>query len=139
MSHNQAKADRATDLGVVRINNDVITAIASIAAMEVKGVVRMGGGLGKTLCDILTKRTNVKGVRIQNIDGEVKLTVLIIVQYGVDIPRVADEVQQGVKNAVEKMTGLAISEVDVVVEGVAARTPPAGPRTVSEKQTGGWA
>ncbi|MFH0764242.1 MAG: Asp23/Gls24 family envelope stress response protein [Candidatus Omnitrophota bacterium] len=51
-------------------------------------------------------------------ESEVKLTVSIIVEYGIDIPRVADEVQENVKRAVEKMTGLVLAEVDVVVEGV---------------------
>ena len=48
------------------------------------------------------------------------MAVSIIVEYGVDIPRIADEVQENVKRAVEKMAGLVLSEVDVVVEGVHA-------------------
>ena len=116
--------ERTTDLGVVRINNDVIIAIASIAATEVKGVNRMGGSIGKTLVDMLTKRSNDKGVRIQNAEGEVRLSVSIVVDYGVDIPRIADEVQENVKRAVEKMTGLVLSEVDVIVEGVTVRGRP---------------
>lgn len=113
--------DRTTDLGVVRINNDVIAAISSIAAMEVKGVHKMGGGLGKTLYDMLSKKGSTKGVKIQTTDSDVKLTVFVIIDYGVDIPRVADEVQENVKHAVEKMTALALSQVDVVVEGVHAQ------------------
>jgi uncharacterized alkaline shock family protein YloU len=125
MAHNSMQRDRSTDLGVVRINNDVIIAIASIAATEVKGVNRMGGSLGKTLVDMLTKKSNVKGVRIQSSDADVKLSVSIVVDYGVDIPRIADEVQENVKRAVEKMTGLVLSEVDVIVEGVAIKGRPA--------------
>ena len=109
--------DRPTDLGVVRINNDAITTIASIAAMEVGGVKKMGGGLRKTILEII-HRKSFGGVRVYSKDGEIKLVVSVIVEYGVDIPRVADEVQDSVKQAVEKMTGLVISEVDVVVEGV---------------------
>jgi uncharacterized alkaline shock family protein YloU len=45
------------------------------------------------------------------------------VEYGIDIPRVADEVQENVKRAVEKMAGLVPSEVDVIVEGVRAQLP----------------
>lgn len=119
MKNETTHRDRTTDLGAVRINNDVITAIASIAATEVKGVRKMGGGFRSTLYDMLTKKTNVKGVKIQSVDNDVKLAVYIIVDYGIDIPRIADEVQENVKNAVEKMTGLALSEVNVVVEGVA--------------------
>jgi len=102
---------------VVRINNSAITTIASVAAMDVRGVKKMGGGLRKTILEIIHRRS-FGGVRICSKDNEIKLIVSIIVDYGVDIPRVADEVQDSVKHAVEKMTGLVISDVDVVVEGV---------------------
>ena len=38
-----AQGERATDLGIVRISNEAIATIASVAAMEIKGVCRMGG------------------------------------------------------------------------------------------------
>ncbi len=121
MKQDLSQRERSTDLGVVRINNDVIAAIASIAALEVKGVYKMGGGLGRTLKELLTKKTGVKGVKIRMAENDVQLTVSIIVEYGADIPRIADEVQDKVKVNVEKMTGLILSEVDVVVEGVHAK------------------
>jgi uncharacterized alkaline shock family protein YloU len=110
--------DRATDLGVVRINNEAITTIASIAAMEVKGVHKMGGGIKKALHQVFFRRDSSGGVKISLKESEIKLIVSIVVEYGVDIPRVADEVQNSVKHAVERMTGLIMSEVDVVVDGV---------------------
>ncbi len=109
---------RTTDLGLVKINNNAITTIASIAAMEVRGVHKIGSGIGKTLYEILTKKSGAKGVKIHAGENEMKLVVHITVEYGVDIPRIADEVQENVKRAVEKMTGLILSGVDVVVEGV---------------------
>lgn len=112
--------DRTTDLGAVRINNDAIATIASLAAMEIKGVHKMGGGLGRTIYELFSRRTSSKGVKIEMGDTECKLTVSIIVEYGVNIPRIADEVQENVKRAVEKMAGLVLSEVDVIVEGVFA-------------------
>jgi uncharacterized alkaline shock family protein YloU len=124
MKHDTQHRERTTDLGAVRINNDVITAIASIAATEIKGVQKMGGGLGKSICDMLTKKGSARGVRIKTSDGDVRLDVSIIVDYGVDIPRIADEVQENVKLAVEKMTGLVLSEVNIVVEGVSIKARP---------------
>lgn len=118
---------RTTDLGVVKINNNAITTIASIAAMEVKGVHRIGGGISKTLYELFTKKGSTKGVKIYASENELKLTIYITVEYGVDIPRIADEVQENVKRAVEKMTGLILSGVDVVVEGVRS------PYTAGEK------
>jgi len=118
MTKDLAHRDRATDLGLVRISNEAISAIAQTAAMEVSGVHRMGGGFTKTLYEILFNKVGSKGVRIQMTDSEVKLAVSIVVEYGMDITRIADEVQENVKRAVEKMAGLVISAVDVVVEGV---------------------
>ena len=118
MTKDQTHRDRSTDLGVVRINNEAIMTIASIAAMETRGIYKMGGGLPKALYDSLFNRPSSGGVRIHMKESEVKLVVSIIVEYGVDIPRVADEVQENVKRAVEKMTGLVLAEVDVVIEGV---------------------
>lgn len=109
---------RTTDLGTVKINNNAITTIACIAAMEVQGVNRIGGGVGKTLYELFFKKASSKGVRIQATENEMKLVIYITVEYGVGIPRIADEVQENVKRAVEKMTGLVLSGVDVVVEGV---------------------
>ena len=120
MAKDSTHRNRPTDLGVVRINNDAIAAIAQVSAMEVKGVRRMGGGLAKTLYDAFLKRGAPRGIKIHMKDSEVKLTVYIVVEYGLDIPRIADEVQENVKMAVEKMAGLVLSEVDVVVEGVEA-------------------
>jgi len=117
----QVHRERSTDLGVVRISNDAISTIASLAAMEVRGVCKMGGGSPRIVIDSLLKRFSSRGVKIQSRDGEVKLTVSIIVEYGIDIPRVADEVQENVKRSVEKMAGLVPAEVDVVVEGVRAQ------------------
>ena len=123
MTKETTHRDRSTDLGVVRINNNAIMAIASIAAMEVRGVYKIGGGIRRSLCDVL-KKAGTKGVTIQMKESEVKLAISIIVEYGVDIPRIADEVQESVKRAVEKMAGLALSEVDVMVEGVHSQLTP---------------
>ena len=46
--------------------------------------------------------------------------VSIVVEYGARIPDVAFEIQTKVKKAVETMTGLKVSEVNVNVNGVHA-------------------
>lgn len=114
---------RATELGVIKINNNAIITIASSAAMEIKGVCKVGRGIGKTVYEILMRRGGKKGVKIHTADNELRLILYITVDYGVDITRIADEVQENVKAAVERMTGLVVSTVDVVVEGV--RSPQA--------------
>ena len=57
--------DRATDIGTIRINNDAIASIASVATMEVKGVYKMGGRMARTFYEILFRKGQSKGVRIK--------------------------------------------------------------------------
>ena len=126
MTGESAHKERATDLGVVRIHNDVIASIAAIAASEIKGVHRLGGGLARNLYGFFANKCSVKGVRIVSREGDVKLSVSVIVEYGVNIPRVSDEVQENIKLQVEKMSGLVLSEVNVDVEGVKPPAPAKG-------------
>jgi len=118
MSNDAHDRERTTDLGLVKINNEAISAIAYTAATQIRGVARLGGGLSRTICEKILRRSSSRGVRIKLNNGEIRLAVSIIVEYGIDIPRIADEVQESVKHAVEKMTGLVLSEVDIIVEGV---------------------
>ncbi len=109
---------RTTDLGTIRLHNDVISSIAAIASTEIKGVYKLGGNFAKNIYDLLTTKGSIKGVRVVSQENDVRLAVSIIVEYGVNIPRVADEVQENIKRQVEKMTGLMLHEVNVDVEGV---------------------
>jgi len=133
MTGDMTHRERTTDIGVVRINNEAITTIASIAALEVKGVHKMGGGIKRALHEVFLRERASGGVKICVKESEIKLIVSIVVEYGMDIPRVADGVQDSVKRAVEKMAGLIVSEVDVVIDGVHAPAV----RAEKEKNTGG--
>ena len=118
MKRDSSDRYRTTELGIVKINNNAIVTIASAAAMEVKGVCKVGRGIGKTIYEILMRRAGKNGVKIYTGENELRLILYITVEYGVDIARVADDVQENVKTAVERMTGLVVSTVDVIVEGV---------------------
>lgn len=97
----------------IRIDNDVIAAIANKSASEVPGVFSMSGSIS----DVFGKRMS-KGIRVDAEDKNIKIDVNIIVEYGVRIPEIAFEIQNRVKKAVETMTGLKVTEVNVHVQGV---------------------
>lgn len=107
-----------TDFGVVRIHNEVIAGIASLAAKDVKGVLDVGTGSMGAIYALLGKKRLLEGVKVDVKESEVRIEVGIIVEYGANIPQVASAVQESVKNSVEKMTGLPLVEVDVNVQGV---------------------
>lgn len=98
------------NFGQVKISNDVIATIAGLAAMEIDGVETTS-----TFTDKLLKNN---GVKIQIEEDEVSLDVMIIIDYGIAIQDVAPKVQENVKNTVETMTGLKVSQVNIHVQGI---------------------
>ena len=67
---------------------------------------------------VMAKKNLAKGVRVQMEDEKVTVDLSILMSYGHTIPEVGRAVQDGVKNAVESMTGLEIAAVNVNVGGI---------------------
>ena len=109
------------DYGDIRIADEVISIVASLAAQEVPGVLGMSGGLTDGINRFLGKENASKGVRLKFEGKTVNASVYLNVEYGYCIPEIALEVQEKVKEAVEAMTGYEVQFVDVNVEGVAKR------------------
>jgi len=112
--------------GEYRVADDVVASIAGIAAAEVPGVAGLGGGLALGLGEVLGKRPSARGVRVEVGSREAAVDIFLQVLYGVQIPVVAQRVQENVKRAVEAMTGLQVVEVNVHVQGVDSGRPAPG-------------
>lgn len=111
--------------GSVVFATDVIATIAGLAATEVEGVASMSGGAGSSsLADIFTRKNQnsrnlTRGVRVDlGENNSVTIHLTIVVDYGSPIPEVAANIQENVKKAIETMSGLTVSSVDVHVQGV---------------------
>lgn len=103
----------------IQIADDVVAIIAGKAVSEVNGVAEMAGGFAGGISEVLSGKKNLsKGIKVEVTEKEVKISVNIIVEYGVRIPDVAFEIQNRVKKAVEAMTGLSVAGVNVHVQGV---------------------
>lgn len=118
MSNNKVNNDEIADYGQIKISDEVVGIIASLAATEVKGVAGMSGGIAGGLSEILGRKNFSKGVKVELENKEAIISLYIIVEYGAKIPEVAWEIQESVKNAVETMTGLNVVEVNINIQGV---------------------
>ena len=123
MGENKEYVSRSDELGNIHISEEVLAGIAA-AALEVEGVSGLAANLGSDIAELLGKKNLAKGVRVQMEDEKVTVDLSILMAYGHTIPEVGRAVQDGVKNAVESMTGLEIAAVNVNVGGVTF--PPAG-------------
>ncbi len=103
----------------IRIADEVVAVIAGKAVSEIQGVYEMSGGFAGGISEVLSGKKNLsKGIKVVVTEKDAKIDVNIIVEYGVRIPEIAFEIQTKVKKAVETMTGLKVTEVNVHVQGV---------------------
>ena len=98
--------------GNVMISEDVIAAIVEQTLAETDGVVKGGA-------DVVGKKSWGKGVRIHiGEDNALTIGCNIIVSYGESVIAVANAVQDAISLAVESVTGVTISDVNVNVCGI---------------------
>ena len=103
--------------GTIKYANEVIAIIAGVAASEVDGIAGMctSGGISEF---IGRNRNITRGVKVEIGGEEASVELYIVVEYGSPIQKVASEVQENVRKAIETMTGLHVVNVDVHVQGV---------------------
>ncbi len=109
--------DQGIPTGSLKISRSVIETVARMAAREIEGV----HGFCYTPGDfkgLLSHRQMPKPVRITLVDGIAQIELHLILKEGARIPSVGEQVQTTVKEAVQSMTGIAVSKVDVIVDGV---------------------
>ncbi len=107
-----------SELGELRIANEVVAVIAGLAATEVDGVAGMSGGIAGGIAEMLGRKNLTKGVKVEVGEHQAAVDLYVIVEYGVRIPDVSWSIQQNVKRAIETMTGLNVVEVNVHIQGV---------------------
>lgn len=117
-AENSTREQAEKNIGVVQIADDVVAMIASLAAMEVEGVSAMAGNVTSELISRVGVKKLSKGVRVTVTDRSVRVDLALIVEYGYSIPAACHQVQAKVKAAIENMTGLACSDVNIRIAGV---------------------
>lgn len=107
------------DMGIVKISDEVVGVIAGLATTEIDGIVGMSASLVGGITQILSGKKNLsKGVKVNVNENSAAIDLYVVVKYGVRIPDVAVKVQENVKRAVESMTGLDVSAINIHVQNV---------------------
>lgn len=116
-----AAASGEEDLGYIELADDVIAIVASLAALDVPGVIGMSTGFREGISNFLGKKSLAKGVRVKVTGHSCRIAVYVTVEYGCNIPEVAMKLQKKIKSSVDEMTEYTAEFVDVHVEGVKRR------------------
>jgi uncharacterized alkaline shock family protein YloU len=109
--------------GRTTIADTVVSKIAGIATREVQGVHAVGGGASRAIGAL---RERIPGARVNQSQGvsvevgerQAAVDIDIVADYGVSIADLAAGIRRNVINAVERMTGLEVTEVNIVVHDI---------------------
>lgn len=117
-NRNTYQINANSKVGEVQIADEVVATIAGLAATEVEGVASMSSNITNELVSKLGMRNLSKGVKIDVDSNSVSVDLVLTLEYGYSIPNTSKQVQEKVKSAIESMTGLTVSSVNIRIAGV---------------------
>ena len=104
--------------GQIQISYEVISIIAGTAAAETEGVSLPSSAPVSSVKGFFGKKNQSKGVKVTVEENTALIEIEVVVKFGINIKNACEEVQQKVKNAVETMTGLTVSGVNINVTAI---------------------
>jgi uncharacterized alkaline shock family protein YloU len=112
-----------TGQGRTAIADVVVQKMAGIAASDVSGVYKLGGGPARALGAVRERipgagRSSSQGVSVEVGERQAAVDLNLVVEYGVSVPDLAQAIRRNVISSIERMTGLEVTEVNIDVDDV---------------------
>jgi len=126
-SRSPATRERAsvlvTERGRTAIADTVVEKITVAAAREVPGVHDLGGSVARTFGAIRERipgssRAGGQGVAVEVGERQAAADIDLVAEYGVPVHELAAAVRQNVIVAIESLTGLQVTEVNVNIDDI---------------------
>lgn len=116
-------SELVTDHGRTRIAETVVAKIAGVAARDVHGVHRLGGGAARAVSALRERipgagTSATQGVHVEVGERQAAVDIALVVEYGASIAELAAAIRRNVITALERMTGLRVVEVNIAVNDV---------------------
>ena len=112
-----------TAQGKTSIADTVVEKIAGMATREISGVYKLGGGAARAFGALREKipgqaQSLSQGVAVEVGERQAAVDLDITVEYGVEIGELTKAIRRNVIGAIERMTTLEVTEVNIVVHDV---------------------
>jgi len=116
-------AELTSEHGSTTIADLVVAKIVALATREIDGVYAMGAGTARMLGAVRQRvpgasASYAQGVAVEVGQRQAAADIDLVVEYGVAIPDLATAVRGNVINAVERICGLEVTEVNVNVDDI---------------------
>ena len=107
------------ELGTIVIDPEVISTIAGSSALKSYGIVGMASKNTKEgFFELLKLDFISKGIVVNIEDDIITINLNVILEYGMQIEVVAQNIVDNVKYNIKNLTGLDVEHVNVIVQGV---------------------
>ncbi|MEH7382392.1 Asp23/Gls24 family envelope stress response protein [Bacillus sp. JJ1533] len=109
---------KSLENGSLYIKNDVLAMIASICAEDTEGVTIVSG-FKDGVSGMLNRNFHKNGITvIEEEEEEISLEVKIAIEYGLEIKKTCELLQQAILHEIKSMTGISLSSLTIKVEGL---------------------
>lgn len=116
MAENKQYIIQEQDNGSILISEDVIGTIVAQAVKDVDGVVGLSTKPGADIAELIGRKNWGKGIKVViDEDNKVSIDCNIVISYGQNVVAAASAVQIAIYNAVDAITGVKVSSVNVNV------------------------
>ena len=114
------KVNSKVGLGTVKVHRNVVASIASAAALEIDGVKEIGRSCVYKISRLIGLKNWPDGIRVEfGKNDEIKLVAIpVTVKYGYNIPDIAEQVQENVRQAIEKMVDKTPLDVNINIQNI---------------------
>ena len=110
-----------SEMGDVKIHENVVASLVRQAALEQEGVSRLAGSaLVDDIANLVgSRRMQARAITVElGEDGRVGIEIKLNLIFGYRIPDVAFQVQKAVISTVEETTGMTVTRVNVVIQEI---------------------
>ena len=106
--------------GDTNIDDQVLGAIASVAAMEVEGVAGLGeSSIRRSVAEVVgASQSRSRGVSVEAGKKEAIVDLKVNIRYGYSIPRIVEQIRQRVAERLDSMAGLMAKEINISIVGI---------------------
>lgn len=100
-------------------NNNVVSSIVKMAALEVDGTYSVGNSIVDGLSEIWSGKKSERGVLVSEDDaGNYVIEIHVEMRFGVELAKTAMLIQQRVRQQVKRMTTKDVAKIDVIIDGI---------------------
>lgn len=121
--HKPMEKTQSSKKGTLRVSENVIVTIVKNTASEIDGIFKIAAK-PLSIKGLLQGSADPSDIKVSMLDGVCRISMSVIAKSGFNIVSVCEEVQEKVKSAVQSMTGVTVSKVDISVVDVSFEAEP---------------